>query len=221
MFPNTVSLNLSFTQKLKDDSSNSSNSLIFFKKGTVNNKQKQKTNIENKYFKNEQYIMTNLYNSIKQNMQKNRTKKENTNKEDKKILSFQSIEKLIYKSFRKYYNNNSKFNIMKIDEIINNEKSHLVAEFKDFLVMGDMGEFILKYYNKKEIDAIYKQILDYYNENLFIFPNYVALYESKYIYNNIQKKQKIIDIQEELNDNKDQKIRMKKKKNKTQIKSFL
>ena len=211
MFPNTVSLNLSFTQKLKDDSSNSSNSLIFFKKGTVNNKQKQKTNIENKYFKNEQYIMTNLYNSIKQNMQKNREKKENTNKEDKKILSFQSIEKLIYKSFRKYYNNNSKFNIMKIDEIINNEKSHLVAEFKDFLVMGDMGEFILKYYNKKEIDAIYKQILDYYNENLFIFPNYVALYESKYIYNNIQKKQKIIDIQEELNDNKDQKNKNEKK----------
>ena len=220
MFPNTVSLNLSFTQKLKDDSSNSSNSLIFFKKGTVNNKQKQKTNIENKYFKNEQYIMTNLYNSIKQNMQKNREKKENTNKEDKKILSFQSIEKLIYKSFRKYYNNNSKFNIMKIDEIINNEKSHLVAEFKDFLVMGDMGEFILKYYNKKEIDAIYKQILDYYNENLFIFPNYVALYESKYIYNNIQKKQKIIDIQEELNDNKDQKNKNEKKEKQDPNKVF-
>ena len=220
MFPNTVSLNLSFTQKLKDDSSNSSNSIIFFKKGTVNNKQKQKTNIENKYFKNEQYIMTNLYNSIKQNMQKNRTKKENTNKEDKKILSFQSIEKLIYKSFRKYYNNYSKFNIMKIDEIINNEKSHLVAEFKDFLVMGDMGEFILKYYNKKEIDAIYKQILDYYNENLFIFPNYVALYESKYIYNNIQKKQKIIDIQEELNDNKDQKNKNEKKEKQDPNKVF-
>ena len=223
MFPNTVSLNLSFTQKLKDDSSNSNNSLIFFKKGTVNDKQKQKTNIENnvgKYFKNEQYIMTNLYNSIKQNMQKNREKKENTNKEDKKILSFQSIEKLIYKSFRKYYNNNSKFNIMKIDEIINNEKSHLVAEFKDFLVMGDMGEFILKYYNKKEIDAIYKQILDYYNENLFIFPNYVALYESKYIYNNIQKKQKIIDIQEELNDNKDQKNKNEKKEKQDPNKVF-
>ena len=220
MFPNTVSLNLSFTQKLKDDSSNSSNSLTLFIKGTVNNKQKQKTNIENKYFKNEQYIMTNLYNSIKQNMQKNREKKENTNKEDKKILSFQSIEKLIYKSFRKYYNNNSKFNIMKIDEIINNEKSHLVAEFKDFLVMGDMGEFILKYYNKKEIDAIYKQILDYYNENLFIFPNYVALYESKYIYNNIQKKQKIIDIQEELNDNKDQKNKNEKKEKQDPNKVF-
>ena len=72
MFPNTVSLNLSFANKLRDDLSNSSNSLVFIKKGTVNNKQKQKTNIENKYFKNEGYIMKNLYNLIKQNMNKER-----------------------------------------------------------------------------------------------------------------------------------------------------
>ena len=36
------------------------------------------------------------------------------------------------------------------------------------------------------------------------------MYESKYIYNNIQKKQKIIDIQEELNHNKDQKNKNEK-----------
>ena len=161
--------------------------------------------------------MSNLYNSIKQNMQKNKEKKE-----DKKILSFQNLEKLIYKSFKKYYDNNFKYNTMKINEIINNEKSHLVAEFKDFLVIGDFGEFILKYYNKKEVDNIYKQILDYYNENLFIFPNYVALYESKYIYNSIQKKQKIIDIQEELIDNqKDEKNKKEKMENKKRIKFSL
>ena len=222
MFPNTISLNLSFSQKLRDDSSYSNASLIFIKKGT-NNKQNSKTNFENypnKYFKNEQYILTNLYNSIKQNMQKKREKKENLNKPDKKILSFPNLEKLVYKSFKNYYNNHFKYNTMKIDEIINNDKSHLVAEFKDFLVIGDMGEFILKYYNKKEVDNIYKQILDYYNENLFIFPNYVALHESKYIYNSIQKKQKIIDIQEELIDNKkDEKNKKEKieKQNKNQV----
>jgi hypothetical protein len=73
MFPNTISLNLSFSQKLKDDSSNSNPSLIFIKKGTNNNKQNSKTNFENysnKKFKNEQFILSNLYNSIKQNMQK-------------------------------------------------------------------------------------------------------------------------------------------------------
>ena len=89
--------------------------------------------------------------------------------------------------------------------------------------MGDTGEFILKYYKKKDTNKIYKQILDYYNENLFIFPNYVALYESKYIYNNIQKKQKIIDIQEELNDNKKEKEKENKKaknENKDEIKVF-
>ena len=126
-------------------------------------------------------------------------------KQKKKAFPFHDLEKLVHKSFQKFYSDDAYYNIMKIDEIINNEKSHLVAEFKDFLVLGDTGEFILKYYNKKETQKIYKQILDYYNENLFIFPNYVALHESKYIYNNIQKKQKIIDIQEELNDNKKEK----------------
>ena len=201
MLPNSVSLNLSFPQKLD---SQSTDSIIFIRK-SKNIKVKHNTNMENypnKYYKNENYIMTNLYQSIKENMQKKRAQKEKNAKSNKKLLSLRLLEKLVHKSFMRFYNDDAYYNIIKIDEIINNEKSHLVAEFKDFLVMGDTGEFILKYYKRSEIKKIYKQILDYYNENLFIFPNYVALYESKYIYNNIQKKQKIIDIQEELNDNK-------------------
>ena len=54
------------------------------------------------------------------------------------------LEKLVYRSLIKFYNDDDYYNIMKIDEIINNEKSHLVAEFKDFLVYGDTAEFILK-----------------------------------------------------------------------------
>ena len=206
MYPNSVSLNLSFPQKLDKDSSKSSGSIIFMKKGE--GRKNRNTNLQNypkKYFQNEHYIITNLYLSIKENMQKKRSQKGNSNQSPKKLLSFHDLEKLVHKSFQKFYSDDTYYNIMKIDEIINNEKSHLVAEFKDFLVLGDTGEFILKYYNKKETQKIYKQILDYYNENLFIFPNYVALHESKYIYNNIQKKQKIIDIQEELNDNKKEK----------------
>ena len=206
MYPNSVSLNLSFPEQLDKESSKSSGSIVFMKKSE--RKIKQNTNIQNypkKYFQNEQYIITNLYLSIKENMQKKRNQKGNNTQTQKKALPFHDLEKLVHKSFQKFYSDDAYYNIMKIDEIINNEKSHLVAEFKDFLVLGDTGEFILKYYNKKETQKIYKQILDYYNENLFIFPNYVALHESKYIYNNIQKKQKIIDIQEELNDNKKEK----------------
>jgi hypothetical protein len=197
---------LSFPEQLDKESSKSSGSIVFMKKSE--RKIKQNTNIQNypkKYFQNDQYIITNLYLSIKENMQKKRNQKGNNTQSQKKALPLHDLEKLVHKSFQKFYSDDAYYNIMKIDEIINNEKSHLVAEFKDFLVLGDTGEFILKYYNKKETQKIYKQILDYYNENLFIFPNYVALHESKYIYNNIQKKQKIIDIQEELNDNKKEK----------------
>ena len=216
MYPNSVSLNLSFPEQLDKESSKSSGSIVFMKKSE--RKIKQNTNIQNypkKYFQNDQYIITNLYLSIKENMQKKRNQKGNNTQTQKKALPFHDLEKLVHKSFQKFYSDDAYYNIMKIDEIINNEKSHLVAEFKDFLVLGDTGEFILKYYNKKETQKIYKQILDYYNENLFIFPNYVALHESKYIYNNIQKKQKIIDIQEELNDNKkEKKTDSKNEKNK-------
>ena len=216
MYPNSVSLNLSFPEKLDKDSSKSSNSIVFNKKGEGNkNRNTNSQNYPKKYYQNEQYIITNLYLSIKENMQKKRNQKGNNNKSPKKVLPFHDLEKLVHKSFQKFYSDDAYYNIMKIDEIINNEKSHLVAEFKDFLVLGDTGEFILKYYNKKDTEKIYKQILDYYNENLFIFPNYVTLHESKYIYNNIQKKQKIIDIQEELNDNKkEKKTDSKNEKNK-------
>ena len=172
MFPNSVSLNLSFPQKIEKDSSKSSNSLIFIKK--ENEKNNQNTNLQNypkKYYQNEQYIIANLYHSIKENMQKNKSKKDSNSQATKKVLSLSDLEKLVHKSFIKFYNDDAYYNIMKIDEIINNEKSHLVAEFKDFLVLGDTGEFILKYYNIKDTKKIYKQILDYYNENLFIFTN--------------------------------------------------
>ena len=121
----------------------------------------------------------------------------------RKIIPLKQLEKKVYNSFINNYIDKNYYNIQKIDEIVNNEKSHLVAEFKEFLVIGDVAEFLHKFYNLEEIQEFYPQILEYYNENLFIFPNYVILPESKYIYLNIQKKQKIIDIQEENEENEE------------------
>ena len=220
MYANSVSLNLSFPQKGKNNDSKSEKSIIFINERKINNmisNQIQNTNKENypkEFFQNEQYILTNLYHSIKKNMENKKIKNKTISPDlNKKVLSFPELEKIVHKSFIKFYKDDSYYNVIKIDEIINNEKSHLVAEFKDFLVMGDTGEFILKYYIRSETNKIYKQILDYYNENLFIFPNYVSLPESKYIYNSIQKKQKIIDIQEELNDNKEKEKEKNNKNN--------
>ena len=143
---------------------------------------------------------SNIFNEIKNKVMKNT-----------KRLSLIEIEKIIHQKFLCYYLHDDYYNILKIDEIINNDKSHLVAEFKDFLVYGDIAEFLQEYYYMKEIKLVYPQILSYYKENLFIFPNYITLYESKYIYSNIQKKQIIIDIQEE-NEEKEEKKKKREKK---------
>ena len=129
------------------------------------------------------------------------------------------LEKIIFQNFINNYKKPNFYNVQKINEIINNEKSHVVAKFKDFLVLGDMAEFILEYFPIENINVIFPQILDYYNENLFIFPNYVSLPESKYIYNNIQKKQKIIDIQEE-NNNVDNNKKEKESEKEEKIKNI-
>ena len=53
--------------------------------------------------------------------------------------------------------------------------------------------------------------MDYYTESSFIFPNYTPLPESKYIYKNIIKKQRVIDEQENLEEIKNKKKKLKDK----------
>ena len=113
-------------------------------------------------------------------------------------LSFLNIEKKIYKRFFNCYCTNEDFyNIKIINEIISNENTHIVAEFKDFLIKDDYSEFVQNYYNKKDIKILLKQILEYYKLSSIVYPNYILLPQNKYIYRNIQKKQKILDDQQD------------------------
>ena len=110
---------------------------------------------------------------------------------------FKYLEKyahLYFISFNK--NTKNDYNIKMIEDILNNESTHLVAEFKDYLIMGDVTEFLQKAYTMKECQKYLPKIYDYYNSCSVIFPNYVMLHESKYIYKNIRKKQKVIDNQQ-------------------------
>ena len=126
----------------------------------------------------------------------------NIKQSKKHITSFEIIEKKIYKKFCKLYQTNIDFyNIKIINEIISNDNSHIVAEFKDFLIKDDYSEFIQKYYNQDEIIPLLKQIFEYYKLSSVVYPNYILLPENKYIYRNIQKKQKIIDDQQEQEEN--------------------
>ena len=136
-------------------------------------------------------------------------------KKKKKIKTFQfktqlnsllTIESKIYSSFKKKYSKDKDFyNIKVINNIISNETCHIVAEFKDYLIEGDDSEFLQKIYFLKESKDLLPNIIKYYQSCSIIFPNYVILPESKYIYKNIQRKQRVIDNQLENNDENENK----------------
>ena len=113
--------------------------------------------------------------------------------------SIKSLIKKIYILFNKKYSKlPNNFNINIIDNIIYNEKSHIVATFKDRLIIDDTGEFLKRYYKKKESDVRLPKFYEYYDLYSKIFPNYTTFYEGKYLYQNIQRKQRMIDLQEKM-----------------------
>ena len=121
-------------------------------------------------------------------------------------------------------NYNEKMNIsinnLLINKIMWNKKGHIVSLFKDFLLYDEISEFFIEFYT---YDKIIKKLIDlfnYYNESSFIFPNYTPLPESKYIYNNIIKKQRVIDDQENMEELKLIEKHNKNKKINNIIKKF-
>ena len=120
---------------------------------------------------------------------------------DHPLLPMITIEKIAYCNFMsQHFKTNDVYNVKVIDEIIHNESTHVVAEFKDYLIKGDISEFLQQYYKKEECLDMLPKIYEYYISCSVIFPNYVILPESQYIYKNIQRKQRVIDIQQEQED---------------------
>ena len=109
-----------------------------------------------------------------------------------------------------------KFQILLLME---NANTHLVSIFKDYLLYDDSTEFFKEYYNKKEIYPRLRTIYDYYESSSYLFPNYTAINEGKYIYRNIIRKQKLIDYLEDLEDKKKEKEEKKNLKKKKKLKN--
>ena len=109
-----------------------------------------------------------------------------------------------------------KFQILLLME---NANTHLVSLFKDYLLFDDSTEFFKEYYHKKEIYPRLKTIFDYYESSSYLFPNYTAINEGKYIYRNIIRKQKLIDYLEDLEDQKKEKEEKKNNKMKKKLKN--
>ena len=119
------------------------------------------------------------------------------NNEKNKLIKF---EKYCYQKLFQNYNISSyEFNKVLISNIIYNEKLHIVSCFKEFLIFYDPGEFFADFYKLKESKNKIKTYSEFYSLNSRIFPNYILLSESKYIFNNIKKKQKLLDNIEDEN----------------------
>lgn len=118
---------------------------------------------------------------------------------------------------KKYFVDDELYSIFLINNIIYNDKMHLVAKFKDYLIADDQSEFLKRFYKHRESFPRLDKIYEYYEKYSRIYPNYTILLESKYLYKNIHQKQKMIDLQQE----KEEEIeKMKERKKKFKEKEY-
>ena len=113
-----------------------------------------------------------------------------------------------------------KYNILITNNLLCNGKCHIVALFKEYLIDDDNSEFLRRYYTRNESIIRIKKVAKYYFETSVIFPNYTPLSEAKYIYRNIMKKQKVIDQQQELEDEKEENKKYKYQRKDSKKKVF-
>ena len=130
------------------------------------------------------------------------------NQKSKNNNSLKDIIKKFKKDLISKYNKND-FNYNRIigNYLIINEKCEAVVVYKDYLILNEETEFLRRYYSKEESHPRLSKILFFYENYSQIFPNYLVLPESKFLYTNIRIKQKMIDAvnniknEEEINKN--------------------
>jgi hypothetical protein len=128
---------------------------------------------------------------------KNNLTNSSRNKNLKKSVLVSALKSSVSKKLAlKFQSTISKFNIKLVNDIIYNEKANIVGKFKDYLIFDDTSEFLKRYYKVKETRNRLPKIYEFYSSYSKIFPNYITISEAKYIYKNIQKKQKMIDKQQ-------------------------
>ena len=131
-----------------------------------------------------------------------------SNQKSKNNNSLKDIIKKFKKDLISKYNKND-FNYNRIigNYLIINEKCEAVVVYKDYLILNEETEFLRRYYSKEESHPRLSKILFFYENYSQIFPNYLVLPESKFLYTNIRRKQKMIDAvnniknEEEINKN--------------------
>ena len=122
----------------------------------------------------------------KENINKNKNKNKNIYLE--KLENRAKIKLIIRYDKPIWYHD-----VKMINDILYNEKNHYVEIFKEFLIYEDFNEFLKQYYDKSLLRKKLEKILNFYDKYSKIFPNYTVIRESKYLYKNIKRKQKVIN----------------------------
>jgi hypothetical protein len=89
---------------------------------------------------------------------------------------------------KKYLTSLEYYNVKIINDIIYNENTHIVSVFKDYLIYDDVSEFLKRFYHKYETVQRLPKMFEFYEKYSKVFPNYVSLPESKYMFKNIERK---------------------------------
>ena len=129
----------------------------------------------------------------------------------KKSLVLRKYPKIISKNLSKYQTTREKYNISIIHSIVFDQKNHLVAEFKNYLLWDETSEFLKRFYKKKESKNRIPRISEYYEKYTLYAPVYfgfdsqIVLIMNKFC----KRKKKYLEYIEEHED--DYKIKKKNK----------
>ena len=111
-----------------------------------------------------------------------------------KTILLRILEHMSYiKLCAKYTSHNYSYSNIIINNLIFNRTCKALSKYKDILILNGKKEYIHRFYSNKELYLRLKKISFFYEKYSKIFPNYIILYENKYLYKNIRKKQKMID----------------------------
>ena len=104
--------------------------------------------------------------------------------------------------YKKYSSFKYSYASICINNLMFNEKCRIVSRFKDFLIYDDDTEFCRTNYKKEKLRTTLIKIYNFYDKYNKVFPNYMILPENIYMYKNLRRKQKLIDINIEMIDKK-------------------
>lgn len=103
------------------------------------------------------------------------------------------------------------YNVKIINDIIYNEPTHVVSVFKDYLIYDDVSEFLKRPYTYNEVKARLPKIFDFYEKYSKVFPNFVTLPENKYMFKNIERKQRLLDDKQKIQIENEEKAKQRRK----------